>query len=403
MLHALGSDLLLGYCGNVHPASGYAQVLENLQRYALAAKAVVCPGEAMGVGLWLPADTAREIVGQGQVAHMREWLGERGLCVFTINGFPQADFHGAVVKHRVYEPGWADARRMQYTLDLVEILSGLLGAGAEGEREGSISTVPIGWGRDDRVLAGACSRLVSVVERLEQLEKDTGRLIHLDLEPEPGCRLATSADVVELFTQHLDPLGNAERTRRYLRVCHDVCHAAVMFEEQADALRAYESAGIAVGKVQLSSALDVRFDRMGAGERAEALAQLGRFAEDRYLHQTVVQLCDGATRFYEDLPQALAERGRDQSPVGHWRVHFHVPLFLDRIGALGTTQDSVGEFIGLLTHGDSGARRTRHYEIETYAWSVLPGGVVEGGIAQGMAREVEWVGAIAQGAAGSGG
>ena len=31
---------------------------------------------------------------------------------FTFNGFPYGDFHQSVVKHRVYEPTWADAERL---------------------------------------------------------------------------------------------------------------------------------------------------------------------------------------------------------------------------------------------------------------------------------------------------
>ena len=62
-----------------------------------------------------------------------------------------------------------------------------------------------------------------------------------------------------------------------------------MFEEQADALQILKAAGILVGKVQVSSAIILPFDEIMPEQRAEAFHQLSLFAEDRYLHQTVVQ------------------------------------------------------------------------------------------------------------------
>jgi hypothetical protein len=67
-----------------------------------------------------------------------------GLVAYTINGFPQDDFHQKVVKHRVYRPAWWEPARLEYTRDLVRILDRLLPSGVSG----SISTLPIGWGSD---------------------------------------------------------------------------------------------------------------------------------------------------------------------------------------------------------------------------------------------------------------
>src|SRR5207237_3224265 len=98
-------------------------------------------------------------------------------------------------------------------------------------------------------------------------------------------------------------------------------------------------AGIAVGKVQVSSAVRVPLDELAAADRAAALAQLAAFAEDRYLHQTVALGGDGATMFYEDLPLALRTAG--QQPRGEWRIHFHVPIYLERFGLLSTSQGDI--------------------------------------------------------------
>ena len=49
MRDAMGPGTVLGYCTNVHPSSSVAQMLANLERYALAVKARVSPHRAMGV------------------------------------------------------------------------------------------------------------------------------------------------------------------------------------------------------------------------------------------------------------------------------------------------------------------------------------------------------------------
>ena len=429
----LGPGTITGYCTNVHAGTGYAPLLANLERYALAVKAQVSPDQPMGVGLWLDADTARQMIKEHRTTELARWLQQRGLIAFTFNGFPYGKFHSPVVKHRVYQPDWRDPRRLAYTLDLITILAGLLGP---DDQEGSISTLPIGWGdtlsSDPTAIEQAVGQLLQIVDRLAQVEQETGKLIHLDLEPEPGCLLQTSTDIVTLFREHLDARGNAQRNRRYLRVCHDICHGAVMFEDQSQALKRYQAAGIRVGKVQISSAVTVRFDRMSPRDQLAGLQQLQQLAEDRYLHQTVIQTTgphgETSQTFYDDLPAALAtcDPGThvhaDHPPTDPWRVHFHVPLFVERFGLLETTNDQIIECLRAVFNGvktgeqksppsrsglatnvgcnskESGSRlmrddhTVRHFEIETYAWDVLPTKLRQDlPLADGIAREWDWL------------
>ncbi|MCH8853495.1 MAG: metabolite traffic protein EboE [Planctomycetes bacterium] len=397
MRDSLGPGTQVGYCTNVHAGASWQEVRDNLERYALAVKSQVCPSDNLGVGLWLSARSARDIIEQQDVARFRDWLDDNGLTAYTFNGFPHGDFHEAIVKHKVYRPSWCAAERVRYTLDLVEILCGLLPEGGEG----SISTLPLGWRGDlpnPADLAHAAHNLLGVVDELERRERDTGKLLHLDLEPEPGCALDTVDDVCRFYREHLlssargaGQTGSAgeDRVRRYLRICHDVCHAAVMFEDQSKVLQQYRAAGILVGKVQISSALSVRFDRMSPADRQRAAAQLRSFSEERYLHQTVVRHADGTQSFYEDLPDALDSPcgTGGQNARGVWRVHFHVPVFSTGFGLLGTTQGDIIECLRTLRqHHD-----VRHFEVETYAWNVLPSELRGTDLATGIASELIWL------------
>jgi hypothetical protein len=373
-----------GYCTNVHANASLARTRENLEKQALGVKRRISPDKPMGIGLWLSANAAQELVSSGQVAEFGGWLQEIGLVPFTMNGFPYGDFHEPVVKHKVYQPTWYEPARLEYTLQLAVILHELLPPGIEG----SISTLPIAWPSKLRepieraLMQSAAAQLRQAAQGLAELEARTGRLIYVCIEPEPGCVLDTADDIVAFFYNHLLPGGNERLIRRHLRVCHDICHSAVMFEDQAEALRTYQAAGIEVGKVQVSSAVGVDFDALPSGERQAALELLRtKFVEPRYLHQTCVREA-GRTTLYEDLPLAIAQA----KPSGQWRTHFHVPIYWEGSGPLRTFRDQIQPCIqAVLAHS-----KCRHFEVETYAWGVLPPELQHAELAEGIAREMEW-------------
>jgi sugar phosphate isomerase/epimerase len=386
--HSSDFDLMsfsTGYCTNVHAGATLDATRANLQRHALAVKAACSPSRPMGIGLWLAAQAAQELVASDGVPAFRDWLAERGLVPYTLNGFPYGDFHQAVVKHRVYEPTWWQPERLEYTCRLADVQHELLPPGLEG----SISTLPIAWGnpcpsRADMELAA--QHLRQAAAHLHQLEERTGRLIYLCLEPEPGCVFSFADDAVHFFQWQLLDREDDEIVRRHLRICHDVCHAAVMFEDQDAVIRKYREAGIEVGKVQVSAALRMDLDLFeppSAQPRAEAMKQLASFAEDRYLHQTVVSR-GGEEVFYEDLRLALDAESAD--PRGEWRVHFHVPIYLTEFGRLYSTQEQIAECLAAIRRHSA----CKHFEVETYAWGVLPSELKQPDLASGIAEELRW-------------
>ncbi len=400
MRDVIGAGTTLGYCTNVHAGTTLDEIRANLSTHAAAVKRSVSPNSDMGIGLWLSETVTRELAdddGLG-IVELDEFLTAQGLDPFTFNGFPQGDFHRKVVKHRVYRPDWSDAARLDYTCMLAVILDAIGRAGLM-PAELSISSLPIGWSAKPHSainLSQAAVHLRQLAQVLSQLEATHGSLIHVDLEPEPGCTLQRSEDVVRFFNEHL--LAGASKRdeamlRRHLRICHDVCHAAVMYEDQATALEVYRSAGINVGKVQISSALRIDFDALPPQEKAAALTELRSFAEPRYLHQTSIRQSDGTMRFFTDLPEALMAMADDDAPGGEWRVHFHVPIFLDATATLSTTQGDITACLNAIKPGDD----VHHFEVETYAWNVLPPAMRAAELSQGIAREMQWL--IAQRAA----
>src|SRR5947207_15441674 len=111
----------IGYCTNVHAGSDLETTRTNLARYAIAVKQRVSPAAPMGVGFWLSAIAAIDLLREQKVSAFGASLREMGLVPYTFNGFPHGDFHQTVVKHRVYHPTWWEPARREYTLDLIAI------------------------------------------------------------------------------------------------------------------------------------------------------------------------------------------------------------------------------------------------------------------------------------------
>ena len=383
----------LTYCSNIHPGESWAEVRANVERYFPVVRDRVAPEALFGIGLRLSARAARELGSGDALAEFREFLARKKLYVFTINGFPYGTFHGTRVKEEVYLPDWRDEERLRYTDELAELLVQLLPDGVEG----SISTVPGAFkpamqgGADIERIA---ANMVRHVAKLVEIKRRSGRHIALAIEPEPHCFLETIDESVHFFQNHLfsadaarrlgeltglDRQGAAAALRDHIGLCLDLCHAAVEFEEPAGCIRDLQDAGIRVTKLQISAGL--RLPEL----TPDAVTALKQFDDPVYLHQVVEEGPAGIRR-YADLPEALATV-TGKADGREWRVHCHVPIFMDNLGAFSSTRSFISDVLGLHRLHPVSA----HLEVETYTWNVLPEHLRAGGMELAIARELNWV------------
>jgi len=392
----------LTYCTNIHPGESWAEVFSALAAFVPAVKARVCPEAPFAVGLRLSARAATELLAPGELDRLRGFLAERALYVPTINGFPHGAFHGVAVKQTVYLPDWRDRARLAYTCDLADILAALVPEAGTG----SISTVPGGFRpaiRGPADVERIASHLREHAAHLHRIGERTGKTISLALEPEPCCYLETARDAVAFFESHLftresiarfaalagSSLSVAEQAlRRHLGVCYDACHGAVLHEDPAAALGELHRAGIRVGKLQLTTGLEVDFAALGTDQAARRglLRALRPFAEGVYLHQVVARTPEGLYRAL-DLPEALAEAERDPSSLTVWRIHFHVPVFREAMGPFRNTQPFLRDLLAIVKQ----QHISDTLEVETYTWDVLPPEHRTESVSDAIARELDWV------------
>lgn len=385
----------LTYCSNIHPGETWAEVRAQIGAHLPKVKSQLSPDRPFGVGLRLSAMAAESLSDRGAMEEFKTFLAAEDLYVFTINGFPYGEFHGAPVKENVYLPDWRNEARLAYSNRLADLLAELLPD--EPAIDGSISTVPGSFKpeiRTDADVTAMADNLVRHAAHLVALCERTGRTVTLELEPEPCCFIETIDEAVDFFHNHLfsaDAIASmAERTglsgaaaeaalRRHLGICLDLCHAAVEFEDPEQALEKLAQAGIRIGKMQISAGL--RFASVDEG----TVELLRPFNDAVYLHQVVERSGAGLVR-YVDLPEAFAAADGKQGDR-EWRVHFHVPIFLDDLGRFSTTQDFIRDV--LARHRATPV--TKHLEVETYTWDVLPPEYRNVDVDAAIVRELQWV------------
>jgi hypothetical protein len=118
----------------------------------------------------------------------------------------------------------------------------------------------------------------------------------------------------------------------------------------------------------------------------EAVDALERYADTVYLTQTFERRDGELTRFL-GLEDAIAAYRADSAGAREWRVHFHVPVFLDDLGPFRTTRFAIADQLAYHRAHDV----SHQLEIETYTWDVLPAELKHGDIVEYVTRELEWV------------
>lgn len=391
-------DFHLSYCSNIHPGESWKETFENLKKYIPQVRQNLSWEGAFGIGLRLSHEASLELQNPENLKAFQQWLESANAYVFTLNCFPYGSFHHTAVKDKVHQPDWTTKERKEYTIRSFRLLAELLPSG----QEGGISTSPVSyryWFPDknstETALETAVQNFAEVVAELEKIERETGKYLHLDIEPEPDGILENSDEMIWFFqdwmlTKGADFLvsqygfGNErakELVHRYIQVCYDVCHFAIVYEKPEVTFEKFAKAGIKVGKIQVSAALQVKLDQ----DRDAIRNQLEAFAESTYLHQVVGRKMDGDLVSYSDLPEALEQL--DSAVENEWRIHFHVPLFVEKYGQFFSTQSQIVEVLEYLKQNPA---LCKHLEVETYTWEVLPTDM-QVRLDESISRELSWV------------
>jgi len=374
------------YCSNVHAGESLNEILHNLNHFNRPVRQQR-DVDTMTSGLWLSATAAETLKDPEQLRRFKQALNSTGLTLTSINGFPFGNFHDEKVKEKVYLPDWSDIARLNYTKNLADILASCL---PENITQGAISTLPLGYRSfwNQKKQASANTNIQAILQHLAKLYETTGKQILLCIEMEPDCVLESTKELIHYFQQEVQ---SGMQHSDFLGICFDVCHQAVMFEDIEQSLKKITAAGIRIGKIQLSNALQVD---LNTPDTQQTLHYLHEFSEPKYLHQ--VKTIDSTQRLQSspDLTLALSDSDDYQLPQNNpWRIHFHVPLHAETLlhPSLSTTRQALYEVFDFLQHH----KDVRPYlEVETYSWQALPESLRpmdDDQLIDGIVSELNWV------------
>lgn len=375
------STLPLSYCTNVHPGITVDEVIAGLQEHTVEAARLF--GKRLAAGLWLSSPVVNELSGSPLgIERLQAVLAQNQFICYTLNAFPFGDFHSERVKEQVYLPDWSSPERRKYTVQCAKVLSQLMPVGVEG----SLSTVPLGF-KDRQYPADfrqqCLAQLLDLARFLDEMHDESGQVIRLAIEPEPCCVLETTPETLAFFDE-LFAAAESENlldaVKRHIGVCYDICHQAVEFENIPESIRQLTAAEIRINKIHITCAVELNDAQVNVKGRE----QLESFVEPRYLHQVFAKLPNQEMVSVTDLSKELCrqpvsgfEQARD------WRVHFHVPVHLDQLGALGTTRHELKPALQAVSE----LLYAPHLEVETYTWGVSPGEAPTS-LADGIAKEL---------------
>jgi len=378
----------LTFCTNIYAAESWAAHFSVLKDSFPVLKAALSPEQPMGIGLRLSNLASVEILEANHLHEFKKWLNDNGGYVFTINGFPYGGFHHTRVKDQVHAPDWTTTERLAYTIRLFHILAELIPEGIDG----GISTSPLSykpWFSDlqERKVAtiAATNNILKVAEELSTIKAKSGKTLHLDIEPEPDGFLESGPEFIDWYENVLLQSGRltGDVIREHICLCYDVCHFAIGYEPHAEIIHELKAKGISVGKIQISAALKAKLPEV-AEERNLVINALGRFDEPTYLHQVIAQQHDGRLIRYPDLSNALADK--ENTNAREWRAHFHVPIFVEDMGLVQSTQADIKSVLDYHKKNPF----TNHLEVETYTWEVLPA-ALKAPLNDSIIRELRWV------------
>jgi hypothetical protein len=392
----LGKYGHLTYSTLVHPGDTWPEMWNSLTTYVPQVKKRFCPDKPFGVSLRLSNASADVLVNNAaERAKLKSFLTDNDLYLYTVNAFPFGPFKNQIVKEQVYEPDWRGEERARYTMHVADILADV---GAINVNP-SIQSPPLGFkprvtGPD--VVEAYAANIRRLAVHLHRLRERTGRTVTLAVEPEPACFLETTDETVDFFTRvlrsekSLTALGrdlgtNAEEARTILRrhigTVYDICHQAVEYENISVSLQKLVDNDIPVFKLQEAAAMQV------PNVTPAAVAELRKWADSVYLTQTIEKK-DGKLNRFLNLEDAIAAYEKDPGGEREWRIHFHVPVFLESLGEhFKTTRFAIAEALAFHRKNPLSAQ----LEIETYTWDVLPSHLKTGDIVDYVTLELEWV------------
>nr|YP_009551192.1 hypothetical protein [Vischeria sp. ACOI 3415]QAA12125.1 hypothetical protein [Vischeria sp. ACOI 3415] len=387
----------LTYCSNIHPGDSWEEIFSNLKINIPLIKMKLSPNKPFGIGLRLSNKAANQLLKNNNLNKLKKWLNQNNCYVITLNGFVYGEFYKTSIKEKVYYPDWTNRKRNNFNNTLINLSAELCLPG----NEVGFSTSPLAYKfyskkvSNDLFCGRVSNYILELVQQLIKIYEKQGKIIHIDFEPEADCILENIQDMLLFFGEFIlkkiafilakDLQISLFQARihlvRHVRICYDVCHQAIQFEDHIKNFIALNQIGVKIGKIQISSALHLKLDQY---EQNFLINKLNKFKDNVYLHQVTEKKSNGYLYKYRDLSEAISNLNKNRT--SEWRVHFHLPIFNQKYANFLTTNQDIDDIVKFLKI----SALTSCLEIETYTWEIIPKNI-KLDLLSSISKEYEWI------------
>lgn len=380
------------HAGAIQPVTSFADIQATVRESLAPINLELGNVSPVGVSLRLSQAALHDAALTGP--NLKALLGEYNL---ELAGVSAVSISGGA-KDDVHRPDWRTEERLAFMFGATNLIADVakptgpaigITTNALSSRNWLDIDFPGNW-------AALTLNVVRMVQHLATIREKTGFTMHMDLEVEPGSVLRDIEDVVRFWNDWLLTRGAAmlsdrmqvtdgtaaDAINRHLRLALDTAHAAVVRDDAAASLDRLAQSGIAIGRLQVSAALEVTIPT-DAMSQQDTLAHLNGLRSDKLLQQVVASRDGEIVRRYDDLPEVI-----DADSAGEiWRIHTHAPVLADRFGVWRSTRDDAAAWIREIAGRGIDVDMI---ELRSANWDVVPADD-RGEIVEMVAREANWV------------
>ena len=380
------------HAGAIRPVGSFADIQATVRESLAPINLALGNSSPVGVSVRLSQAALNDAA--LDATNLKALLGEYHL---QLAGISSVSISGGA-KDQVHQPDWRREERLGFMFGATNLMAEIAGKnGAEmGITTNALShrswldiDFPGNW-------AALSLNIVRVVQHLATIREKTGVTIHIDLEVEPGSVLRDTDDVIRFWNNWILTRGAAmlsdrmqvtdgtaaDAMNRHIRLALDTAHAAVVGDDAASSLDRLIEAGVGIGRLQVSSALEVTVPDYQT-DRQDLLAHLDGIRSATLLQQVVATRDGEIVHRYDDLPTAVDAEAAGET----WRIHTHAPVLADRYGIWRSTRDEAGPWVREIA---SRGMNVGMIELRSANWDVVPADD-RGEIGEMIAREAAWV------------
>lgn len=361
------------YCSNIFHEKSTQKLLFKLMEYVSFIRTNL-KKKKFGLGLCLSNNILKNLSKKKNLKYLNEWMQKNNLYISSINGFVYTNFHQKNIKEKIYYPDWSTKKRFNYTKNIIEFIK----KNETKINDISISTSPVSFKKwvkkhDQKyILFYSSISFVKLLKVMIIIKNNTHKHIHLDIEPEPACLIESIKDFIDFYFEWVKKNANYYlkntyprinyHTKQHINLCYDICHFSVNYEKHEDVIKIIKEKKIKIGKVQISSAIEIASDKNNLINLKKELKFL---TTSQFLHQnTTIDVNNNIVNKNTDIEILLNSNFLNTKT----RIHCHMPIYLDTYKEkLNTTQkDTKNALTHIMRY-----LNVKHLELESYTYDMI--------------------------------